>query len=70
MWHLEAVGCPFIVTLDTYAATFFGIVCRTERESKPSTVTVVLTLRYVLWIVYLGVKGESTRSCVDDGTIL
>jgi hypothetical protein len=32
-------------------------------------VTVVLTLRKELWIVYFGMKGERMRYCVVDGTV-
>ena len=58
-----------IVTLFTYAAAFFGMVSWTERASKPSTATVVLMPKYVLWTVYLGVNGDKTSSSVDDGTV-
>ena len=57
-----------IVTFATYAAVFYGIVCCTDLGSKPFVVTVVLTLRKLLWMVYLGVKGDTTSSSVDPGT--
>ena len=57
------------VTLFTYAAVPAGIFFWTDFEVKFSTVTVVLTLRKELWIVYLGVKGDATRSWVVEGTV-
>ena len=63
-WQRVGETAPLMVTLFTYAAAPRGIVLLTERASKPLVVIVVLMLRYELWMVYCGMKGERTRNWV------